>query len=36
MTAVEQTYVGSKASVSQELIALENKWTEEAKKGDAD
>jgi ketosteroid isomerase-like protein len=36
MTAVEQAYKGSKASVSQELIALENKWTEEAKKGNAD
>jgi ketosteroid isomerase-like protein len=36
MTAVEQTYKGSKSSVSQELIALENKWTEEAKKGNAD
>ena len=36
MTAVEQTSIGSKASVSQELIALENKWTEEAKKGNAD
>jgi ketosteroid isomerase-like protein len=36
MTAAEQTYKGSKASVSQELIALENKWTEEAKKGNAD
>jgi ketosteroid isomerase-like protein len=35
MTAAEQTK-GSKASVSQELIALENKWTEEAKKGNAD
>jgi ketosteroid isomerase-like protein len=36
MTAVEQTYKGNAASVSQELIALENKWTEEAKKGNAD
>lgn len=36
MTAVEQTGKGSKASVSQELIALENKWTAEAKKGNAD
>jgi ketosteroid isomerase-like protein len=35
MTAAEQTK-GSKASVSQELIGLENKWTEEAKKGNAD
>ncbi len=36
MTAVEQAGKGSKASVSQELIALENKWTEEAKKGNTD
>jgi ketosteroid isomerase-like protein len=36
MTAAEQTGKGDKASVSQELIALENKWTEEAKKGNAD
>jgi len=36
MTAVEQTGKGNKASVSQELIALEIRWTEEAKKGNAD
>lgn len=36
MTAVEQTFKGSKAAVVQELTALENKWTEEAKRGNAD
>jgi ketosteroid isomerase-like protein len=36
MTTVEQTGKGNKASVSQELIALENKWTEDAKKGYAE
>jgi ketosteroid isomerase-like protein len=36
MTAVEQTVKGNKASVAQELTALENEWTEEAKKSNAD
>jgi len=36
MTAVEQTGKGSKAALAQELVALENKWAEEAKKANAD
>ena len=35
-TAVEQTAQGSDTSVAQTLIALESKWTEEAKNGNAD
>jgi ketosteroid isomerase-like protein len=36
MTAAEQTATSSDSSVSQQLIALENKWTDAGKKGDAD
>lgn len=35
-TAVEQIVKGSDTSVAQALIALENKWAEEAKNGNAD
>ena len=35
-TAVEQTSKGSEAATAKELIGLENKWTEAAKKGNAD
>ena len=35
-TAVEQTVKSGNTSVAQAVIALENKWTEEAKNGNAD
>ena len=36
VTLVEQTYKGNEADTAKELIGLENKWTEAAKKGNAD
>ncbi len=35
-TGVEQTSKGHEAATAKELIGLENKWTEAAKKGNAD